>query len=123
MGKLHVDRSTAELLKLTQTHMGLSERELLEKFICLAKAIVRKKRNRSLIHYYPANTIKRLRQDQFKAFLDECAKEGLLKKYGDKYIVDWPGKACIFTDDPSLLIPAYERAVEKLQRLYVDVLI
>jgi hypothetical protein len=121
--KTPIDKDTIALLKETQSHMGLTEGELLKRFVHLAKKVSRKKGTRSPIHYYTLKTRRRLQQDQLHLFLEECVGEGLLQKYHNKYIVSWPGKACIYTNDISLLIPPYERAMEKIQRIYVDVLI
>jgi len=121
--KLSIDKETIALLKETQSHMGLTEAELLKRFLHLVKKVSRKKGKHSPIHYYSMKTLRRLQQDQLKLFLEECVGEGLLQKYQNKYIVSWPGKACIYTDDISLLIAPYERAMEKIQRIYVDVFI
>lgn len=121
--KITADHPCIALLKETQAYLNLSEAELLKKFIYLARQMIQKKRNFMLLNYYPSQTLQRLRQDQFMFFLEECAIEGLLIKYQNKYVVNWPGKACIFTDDASLLMPAYERALTKIQMMYLDVLI
>jgi hypothetical protein len=94
----------------------------LHEFLNFAVKLTKQDQDTSL-YYYPENSLKKIRNDQMKIFVDECMKNGLIKKTDDGYCMTDEGKNAVANKEISKLTLPYKDALKRINKLYIDVLI
>lgn len=94
----------------------------LHEFLNFAVELTKKEQDSSL-YYYPEKSLKKIKNDQMKIFIDECIKSGLIEKTDYGFCMTEIGKLAVANKQFSILIDPYKSALKRINKLYIDVLI
>jgi|GEM_PF-3429787 len=94
----------------------------LHEFLNLAVEITKKESDKSL-YYYPEKSLKKIKNDQMKIFVEECIDDGLIRKSEAGYSMTEEGRLAVANRELSMLTAPYKRALKRINKLYIDVLI
>jgi len=92
------------------------------KFLELLLKVTKQDINSNLF-YYPEKSISRIRNDQMNIFIDECIISGLLNKKADGFSLTHEGEIVTEHSELSMVEIPYKKALKKINKLYIDILI